>query len=117
MAELATLPPETIRLLEAMSRPVTGGGEPVVIPSLFRYFARDQRVLAALWASLRPALEDAAFAESVEAVRAGAAAVARRLPFRVRRLEGASERELVEGFLVTIPSMIVVTGLIRSSLS
>ena len=42
MADLASLEPGTIALLQRMSAPVAGPEQPILIPSLFRYFAHDR---------------------------------------------------------------------------
>jgi hypothetical protein len=116
MADLTRLGDETLALLERMSRPVTGGGDPVVVPSLYRYFAHEHASLEMLWDALQPVVEGRTFAPAAAGVRADAGAIATSLPYRIRRLDSEPARSIVERFLVTIPAMIVVTALIRSAL-
>lgn len=116
MADLSALPASTLALLEEMSAPVAGSERPIVIPSLFRYFAHDERLLRALWGSIRPSVEDEAFAGRVEALRSDGRALAAQLPYGVRRLPEGEPRAIVERFLRTIPSMVVVGGLLAGAL-
>lgn len=116
MADFAALPPSAIALLEAMSEPIAGGQRPLVVPSLFRYFAHDEQLLRALWDALRPVVTDPAFERRVAALREEAATLAGQLPFRVRALPPGPALDVVERFLRTIPGMIVVGGLLAQAL-
>ena len=116
MADLGVLPRTTVALLEEMSAPVAGTERPLVIPSLFRYFARDERLLRALWTALRPVVHDAVFADRVGTIRHDAAVRAAAIPYHVRPLPPGEARTVVERFLRTIPSMIVVGGALSAAL-
>jgi hypothetical protein len=116
MADLSQLPGTTLALLEEMSAPVAGVERPIVIPSLYRFFAHDAQLLRALWEAIRPAVEDASFARRVAALQAEGRALAAQLPYRVRALPPGEPRAVVERFLRTIPSMIVVGGLLARAL-
>lgn len=116
MADLAALPASTLALLDEMSAPVAGSERPIVVPSLFRSFAHDERLLRVLWDSIRPSVESAAFSACVETLRSDGRALAARLPYRVRPLPEGQPRAIVERFLRTIPSMIVVGGLLADAL-
>lgn len=116
MAELDSLPLETVALLEEMSAPVAGAERPLVIPSLFRYFAHDARLLRALWTEVRPVVDDVAFPARIAALRNDAAAIAARLPYRVRRLPEDDARAVVERFLRTIPAMVAVGDVLAAAL-
>ena len=116
MADLTALPESTITLLEEMSAPVTGGELPVVIPSLYRFFAHDEQLLRALWTALGPVVVDPGFEQRVGAIRRDAASLARTLPYGVRQLGLGDGRAVVERFLRTIPSMIVVGELLGQAL-
>jgi hypothetical protein len=116
MADLATLPASTLALLDEMSAPVAGSERPIVIPSLFRYFAHDERLLCALWDSIRPTVESTAFPARIAALRSDGRALAAHLPYGVRALPEGEPRAIVERFLRTIPSMIVVGGLLTRAL-
>ena len=41
-----------------MSAPIAGLDQPIVIQSLFRYFAHDQQLLQAIWRSMGPTIKD-----------------------------------------------------------
>jgi hypothetical protein len=116
MADLASLPPETLELLEEMSMPVSGAARPILVPSLYRFFASDHDVLAGLWEAIRPTVESDAFGRSAAGLRADARVVGGGLPYGIRRLEHEASRAVVARFLETIPAMIVVTGLLRDAL-
>ncbi|MGL6279429.1 MAG: hypothetical protein ACRC50_07745 [Gaiella sp.] len=116
MADLARLPPATLTLLEEMSAPVAGGERPVVIPSLYRFFAHDEQLLRALWDAIRPTVENPAFASRVAGLQDDGRALGARLPYRVRALPPGEPRVIVERFLRTIPSMIVVGALLARAL-
>lgn len=116
MADLAALPASTLALLDEMSAPVAGGERPIVVPSLFRVFAHDERLLRSLWDSIRPTVESPAFPARVAALRADGGALVAQLPYRVRALPEGEPRAIVERFLRTIPSMVVVGGLLARAL-
>jgi hypothetical protein len=115
MADVAALPPTTVALLEEMGASVAGAERPIVIPSLFRYFAHDERLLRALWAALRPVVEDGAFLSGVTRLRHDATTLATGLPYRVRPLPPGEARVVVERFLRTIPSMIILGGALAAA--
>ena len=116
MADLGSLPENTRALLEAMSAPVAGEELPVVIPSLYRFFAHDERLLRVLWAALQPVVVGPAFGQRVAAIGRDAAPLARTLPYSVRQMGPGEGREVIERFLGTIPSMIVVGDLLGQAL-
>jgi hypothetical protein len=107
MADLTKLAPSTIALLEEMSAPVAGPERPVLVPSMFRTFAHDEALLAALWTSLRPLLESPAFTEGVAALSAQGRALAQTLPYPVTALAGDEIRDVIARFLRAIPSMLI----------
>ena len=117
MADLAQLPPATLALLEEMSRPVTGGAQPILIPSMWRTFAHDPELLALLWAALRPALASDWFPDEVAALSARGRELAQGLPFRVRRLDDEEARVVVERFLRAVPSMLLTGSLLETVLA
>ena len=45
-------------LLQEMSAPIAGPEEPLVIPSLFRYLAHDERLLQETWRSIAPVITE-----------------------------------------------------------
>ena len=117
MADLEALPASTVRLLERMSEPIAGGERPLVIPSLFRYFAHDERLLTLIWGVLEPFVGGRGFAAATAAVRAEAGKLATVLPHRVTRVDDTETRAVVERFLRTIPAMIVTGSLIEALLA
>lgn len=117
MADLAALPESTLRLLERMSEPIAGAGRPLVIPSLFRHFAHDERALAAIWDALEPFARDPVFDEATAAIRDGARALAAELPYAVTRVTDPETRTILERFVRTIPAMIVTGRLIEALLA
>ena len=116
MADVTSLPPDTVGLLHEFSAPITGGGEPVVIPSLLRYLAPDGGLLTAVWEGLRPLLLDSGFDELVGAMQDRITASAQELPYAVARTVDQGARQVIESFLRTIPAMIVVAPLIAATL-
>lgn len=113
MADLGSLPPGTLDLLQRMSTPVAGPERPTLIPSLFRYFAHDQELLGALWHGIGPAVESDRFQGAVAAVKESARDLAEGLPYPVARSDDRGTREIVTRFTTTIPGMIVTTKLLR----
>ena len=116
MADLSLLPPATLALLEEMSRPIAGGEQPILIPSMWRTFAHDPELLGLLWAALRPALESDSFPPAVASLSARGRELAQGLPFRVRRLDDDAARSVVERFLRAIPSMLITGALLETVL-
>lgn len=117
MADLVALPRSTIALLEEMSAPIAGSERPIVIPSLFRHFAHDERLLALIWATIRPRVEGADFSNATAAIHGEARTIASSLPYRVARVEDEETRALVARFIGTISAMIVVGGLMEVAIS
>ena len=113
MADLAALPRCTIALLEEMSAPIAGQERPIVIPSLFRHFAQDQRLLEFIWTTIRPYIEDSHFSGATAMIGQEARRIASALPYRVRRIEDIESRRIAQRFSRTIPAMIVVGGLVE----
>ena len=113
MADLASLEPGTIALLQRMSARVAGPEQPILIPSLFRYFARDRDLLERIWQSIGPAFENERFDDAVTAITVRAQEHSRRLPYRVPRANDKGTREITTRFATTIPGMIVTTKLLR----
>jgi hypothetical protein len=113
IADLASLPDATLELLRRMSAPIVGRQQPILIPSLFRYFAHDEILLRAIARSLAPLVEGSGFRRGVAAVSRDARDIARRLPLAVHRADDAGTREIVTRFLTALPAMIVTTGLVR----
>ncbi len=117
MADLAVLPRSTIALLEEMSAPIAGAERPIVIPSLFRHFAHDERLLADIWTAIRPQVATPDFANATSAIRVEARAIASSLPYRIARVENENTRRIVERFIATISAMIVAGGLLEAAIS
>lgn len=113
MADLGSLPLGTLDLLQRMSTPVAGPERPILIPSLFRYFAHDQDLLGALWHSIGPAVESDHFRGAVSAVQERARDLAEGLPYPVAQSDDRGTREIVTRFMTAIPGMIVTTKLLR----
>jgi hypothetical protein len=116
MADLDALSPRAAATLRAFSAPIAGAGRPIVIPSLLRCLAGDERLLVALWARLEPMLLDTAFADRIAATRARVDAASRRLPYAVDRCADEGSRAIVESFLRTIPAMVATAPLIADAL-
>ena len=116
MADLASLQPGTRALLRRMSVPIAGRERPMLIPSLFRYFAHSDRLLEAIWQSIGPPIEDGRFHDSVAVVAQRARQLIGRLPYPVARAEDNDTREIISRFATTIPGMIVATKLLRLAL-
>ena len=112
MADLAKLPASTMALLERMSIPIAGDERPVLVPSMWRTFAHDEALLAAVWAALGPVVESPAFRPAVTALAARGRELAQTLPHPVTRLDDLAARALIERFLRAIPAMILVGALI-----
>ena len=113
MADLSSLDPDTITLLERMSAPIAGAQQPILIPSLFRYFAHDRHLLETIARSMGPAIENERFHNAVAAITARARAQSLRLPYAVPRAHDLRTREIITRFTTTIPGMIVTTNLLR----
>lgn len=113
MADLTLLPRSSVELLQRMSAPITKSERPVVIPSLFRYFAHDPDLLEAIGKSLEPAVLSDGFTSAVTAVTERARDLAGTLPYPVARVHDDGTREITTRFITTIPAMIVATKLLR----
>jgi hypothetical protein len=113
IADLAALEPDTIALLQRMSAPVAGSEQPILIPSLYRYFAHDRDLLETIWQSIGPAVETEHFHDVVAAITARARDHSRRLPYAVPRADDRGTRDITTRFVTTIPGMIVTTKLLR----
>ncbi len=117
MADLASLPGRTLDLLERMSAPIAGPERPIVIPSLFRYFAHEQRVLEFVWETIQPVVEGLAFSDATAAIRTKASTTASSLPYRVRAAEDPETRRIANRFITAVPAMIVVSRLIEDAIA
>jgi hypothetical protein len=116
MADFEALPSTARELLRTMSGPITGGVEPVVIPSLLRYFAPDERLLGALWAALEPILTAETYARSIVAMQRRADEASRALPYSVARCDDADAHQIVSRFLRAIPAMAVTAPTLARTL-
>ena len=116
MADLGSIPPTRLALLREMSAPIAGPEEPLVIPSLFRYLAHDERLLQATWHSIAPAITDTRFQDAVTTISRHAQELGARMPHPVPRLDDRSAVRIVTRFVTTIPGMIVTTRLLRRAL-
>lgn len=114
MVDLQALPDSTLALLEEMSAAIVGTEQPIVIPSLLRCFAHDERLLTILWEAIRECVESPEFANRASAIEAKARTIATELPYRTTRLEHQETRQLVERFVGTISAMIVVGDLLEA---
>jgi hypothetical protein len=117
MADLRSVGGQVRALLEEMSQDFAAPGETILIPSLFRHFAHNPGLLALLWVALRPCIEHGTFADRVAVVAQMAPALARSLPFPVRRIEDASTRAALQRFTDTVPRMIVAGGMMQQALN
>src|SRR5258708_40161399 len=114
MADLASLPAATLKLLDEMSAVLVGGEEPRLVPSLLRHFADDPSWLALIWTTLQSA------ATSLGAQRSGVALeaheLARRLPHPVSQLDDPALRETAARFVVAMSAMLVAGEGLRAAL-
>lgn len=113
VADLASLPPATLALLREMSAPIVGQQQPILIPSLFRCFAHDEKLLRAIARGLGPLVAGKGFPRAVAAVSQDARGIASLLPYAVDRANDAGTREIGASFLTALPAMIVTTTLLR----
>ena len=114
IADLASLPDATLDLLRGISAsPIVGQQQPMLIPSLFRYFAHDEKLLRSIARSLGPLVESKDFPRAVATVSRDARDSARLLPYAVDRADDAGTREITTRFLTALPAMIVTTALLR----
>ncbi len=111
MADLAALPASTVALLEEMSVPISGPAKPIVIPSLFRHFADDERLLTTIWRTIQPTVDSAGFAGAVETIRGEARRVGLSLPYRVARVDDMQTRCITGRFVGVTSAMLVVAQL------
>ena len=116
MADLGSIPRTRIALLREMSAPIAGPEEPLVIPSLFRYLAHDERLLQATWHSIAPAITDNRFQHAVTTIARHAQELGAQMPHPVPLLDDRSAVRIVTRFVTTIPGMIVTTRLLRLAL-
>jgi hypothetical protein len=116
MADLGALSASVSELLRTMSEPMTGGREPIVIPSLLRYLARDEHLLRAVWTNLRPILRSHTYARHVAAKQREVDESSRALPYSVARCGDADAQRTISSFLRTIPAMIVTAPMLAASL-
>lgn len=116
MADLAAVPHATLELLQRMSAPIAGPERPLVIPSLFRYFAHEPELLNAIWCSIEPAVTSHGFPTAVSAVSRRAQDLTMRLPYAITRTDDDETREIASRFVTTISAMIVTTRLLRVAL-
>ena len=116
MTDLESIPRTRVALLREMSAPIAGPEEPLVIPSLFRYLAHDERLLQATWHSIAPAIMDDHFQDAVTTISGHAQELGAQMPHPVPRLDDRSAVRIVTRFVTTIPGMIVTTRLLRRAL-
>jgi hypothetical protein len=116
MADLGTLSASVTELLRAISGPIAGRQEPVVIPSLLRYLALDERLLGAVWTNLQPILCSDTYARQVAAKQREVDESSRALPYSVARCADADALRTITSFLRTIPAMIVTAPMLAASL-
>lgn len=117
MAELASLPQSTLELLQRISVPLAGPGPPIVIPSLFRYFAHDHELLEKIWHTIGHAITSDRFPSAVIKLSTHARVLAGRLPYSVPRVDDHDTREIATRFTTVLPAMIVTTNLVRLALA
>jgi hypothetical protein len=116
LPDLDALPNSTIMLLEEISEPIAGSGRPIVIPSLFRHFANDEPLLAALWTSIRDPIRSPRFQHAVTEVEARARCAVAELPAPLDPTDDGETHQIISRFSRTIPAMIVATRLIEAAL-
>jgi hypothetical protein len=116
MADVASLPPDTVALLQTMGTSIAGSERPILIPSLFRYFAHDRVLLEAIWERIGPLVADERFFQPASEVTGRARVFMQRLPYPVPRAQDSNTRTITSRFACTIPRMIVVTELLRLAL-
>lgn len=112
MADLAALDRPTRELLEELSRPLVGGGPPVLVPSLLRHFAEPP-----LLALVREALGPAAGGRSARraAVSETARGLAAALPHPVAPLAEGAGRDVAARFAGTISALLVAGETLRAA--
>ena len=116
MADLKTLSPAVIRLLEEMSAPLAAPGVALLVPGLFRHFAHNPGLLGLLWTVLRPGTEDGGISERAEEVADRARELAVRLPYPVQVVADKPTQAVLERFALTISRMIVAGAVLREAL-
>lgn len=116
MADVGSIPRTRIALLRQMSAPIAGPEEPLVIPSLFRYLAHDERLLQATWRSIAPAITEDRFQAAVATIARHAQDLGARMPHPVSRLDDCGAVRIVTRFVTTIPGMILTSTLLRLAL-
>ena len=116
VADLSTLPPDIDTVLREFSAPITGGRDPLVIPSLLRCLAPDGRLLRAVWESLRPVLGTDSFDAQVIATQDRITSLSQKLPYTITRCIDERTRAIISDFLRTIPAMVITAPLIAAAL-
>lgn len=116
MAQLTTLPPTTLKLLDEMSAALVGGEQPRLVPSLLRHFADDPPLLALFWTALRPAAE-AELAATRAAVATEARGLAAELPQPVRPLEERTLCETARRFAVAMSALLFAGEALRVAIA
>jgi len=114
MASLDELAPPVAELLDEISLRVVGGEEPRLVPSLFRHFAGDERLLAASWAVLEPGLDEAL--ERAGRVAGRARTLAADLPHPVPKLQDERARDVARRFSKATSRMLVCGELLGAAL-
>jgi hypothetical protein len=114
MAPLEDLAPPVAALLDEISLHVIGGEEPRLVPSLFRHFAGDERLLALVWHVLEPSVAGAH--ERAGEVAARARALAADLPYAVPALRDEAVREVAPRFSEATSRMLVFGQLLAVAL-
>jgi hypothetical protein len=117
MADLASLSPAAVALLEEMSLALVGDAEPTIVPSLLRHFAHDPRLLALLWTAARPAVEGGRVSARARLVARRACILARGLPYPVAPLVEDEGRAIARRFTDAMSTMLVLGEVLRAALA
>jgi len=117
MADLASLPPAAVALLDEMSLALVGDAGPTIVPSLLRHFAHDPCLLALLWTAARPAVEGGRVSARARAVARRARVLARGLPYPVAPLVEDEVRAIAIRFICAMSNMLVFGEVLRAALA
>jgi hypothetical protein len=117
MADLASLSPDAVALLDEMSLALVGDEEPTIVPSLLRHFAHDPCLLALLWTAARPAVEGGRVSSRARVVARRARVLARGLPHPVAPLVDDEVRTIAGRFTGAMSTMLVLGEVLRTALA
>lgn len=117
MADLASLSPAAVALLDEMSLALVGDEQPAIVPSLLRHFAHDPRLLALLWTAARPAVEGGGVSAGARLVTRRARLLARGLPCPVAPLVEDDVRTIARRFTHAMSTMLVLGEVLRAALA